>query len=71
MFQGWKTTRLYLKKKTNSKRPGSVAQEVEHLPTKCKALSSDSSTAKKKKKIVTIVTTAHVGKDKEKEFSHT
>jgi hypothetical protein len=27
-----------------------VAQAVEHLPRKCKALSSNSSTAKKKKK---------------------
>jgi hypothetical protein len=34
---------------TETKRDGSVAPVIEHLSSKCKALSSKSSTAKKKK----------------------
>jgi hypothetical protein len=35
---------------TKQKSPGDVAQVLEHLPTKCKALSSNPHTAKKLKK---------------------
>jgi hypothetical protein len=34
----------------NTKRPGRVVQVVEHLPNKCKALSSTPRTAPRKKK---------------------
>jgi hypothetical protein len=36
-------------KKNNTKRAGTVAQVVEHLPSKCEVLSSYSNVAKKKK----------------------
>jgi hypothetical protein len=39
---------------SNAKRAGGMAQEVEHLPSKCKALSSNPSTAKNKKLINVI-----------------
>jgi hypothetical protein len=41
-----KNTSSYLKKKPKSKRTGGVAQVVEHLPSKCKSLSSNPTTAK-------------------------
>jgi hypothetical protein len=42
--------RIYLKNKSKAKRIGAVDQVIEHLPSKCKALSSNPSTEKKKKK---------------------
>jgi hypothetical protein len=38
-------------KQTKAKRAGGVAQVEERLLSKCKALSSNSSTARKKKKV--------------------
>jgi hypothetical protein len=43
---GGKSTRPYLKNKTKSKRTWGIAQVVEHLPIKNKALSSIPNTAK-------------------------
>jgi hypothetical protein len=40
------------------KRAGRVAQVIEHLPGKCKALTSNPSTAKKKKKIINFCLSA-------------
>jgi hypothetical protein len=47
-----KSRRTYLqsKLKKEKERAGRVAQVVEHLPSKCEALSSNSSIVKKKKK---------------------
>jgi hypothetical protein len=39
--------------KTLKKRAGNVAQMVKHLPSRCKALSSNLSTTKKKKNMKT------------------
>jgi hypothetical protein len=41
-----KTKRPY-QKQAKAQRPGDMAREVEHLPSKCTALSSIPSTAKK------------------------
>jgi hypothetical protein len=45
-----KNARPYLKKITPAKRPGSMAQVVKKLPSKCETLSSNHSTTTKKKK---------------------
>jgi hypothetical protein len=41
--------RLYLKKISKEKKTGGMAQVVEHMPSKCKPLSSIPSTTKRKK----------------------
>jgi hypothetical protein len=46
----WEKAQDPIWKKTKSKRSGFVAEVVESLPSKCKALSSNPSTTKKKKK---------------------
>jgi hypothetical protein len=44
-------------------RAGGVAQVLEHLPNKCKALGSKRSTAKKKDKLTISTLYAHIFKD--------
>jgi hypothetical protein len=46
-----KTDKILSEKELKLKRAGVVAQVVEHLPSKCEALSSNSSTAQKINKI--------------------
>jgi hypothetical protein len=47
-----KNIKPYLKNNLKGKRGGDMAQVVEHLPSKCAALSSNPTSGKKKKSVV-------------------